>query len=214
MNVFFIDFETTGLNPYHDEIIEFAIKKYNSPEQICSLVKPMKVKMIPSKITEITGITTKDIFNIDTTSISNINACEKIFTFLKEKYEGNGPIYLVAHNGILFDFVLLKQLMKMYSKNINTPVANIELFNIYNNIQFIDTLDVSRLMVPHLYSYSQKNLCKVFNIIQENAHRAIGDVLDLEKIYYTIINYGINTFKLDQEIMVSTDKLYDFIYNV
>ena len=29
-NTFFIDFETTGLNPFHDEIIEFAIKKYNS----------------------------------------------------------------------------------------------------------------------------------------------------------------------------------------
>ena len=27
-NTFLIDFETTGLNPYHDEIIEFAIKKY------------------------------------------------------------------------------------------------------------------------------------------------------------------------------------------
>ena len=28
MNTFILDFETTGLNPYHNEIIEVAIKKY------------------------------------------------------------------------------------------------------------------------------------------------------------------------------------------
>ena len=28
MNTFVLDFETTGLNPYHHEIIEVAIKKY------------------------------------------------------------------------------------------------------------------------------------------------------------------------------------------
>ena len=39
-NTFLIDFETTGLNPYHDEIIEFAIKKYNDVSHIQSLVKP------------------------------------------------------------------------------------------------------------------------------------------------------------------------------
>ena len=63
MNTFFIDFETKGLNPYHDEIIEFAIKKYNSELRITSLVKPTRTIMIPQKITEITGITSEMIFN-------------------------------------------------------------------------------------------------------------------------------------------------------
>ena len=111
MNTFFIDFETTGLNPYHDEIIEYAIKQYNSDNSISNLVKPNKTRMLPPKITEITGITTKDIFGENTTSIYNINACENMFNFLKGNYNGTGYIYLIAHNGILFDFVLLKELM-------------------------------------------------------------------------------------------------------
>ena len=212
MNTFFIDFETTGLNPYHDEIIEFAIKKYKTDKIICNLVKPQKVKMIPSKITEITGITTRDIFNGNT--INNINACEKIFSFLKENYDGNGFIYLIAHNGIPFDFVYLKELMKMYSHNINTPIENIDIFNIYPAIRFIDSLDIARKFVPHIYSYSQKNLCKIFNIIQDKAHRADGDVIDLEKLYYTVVNYGINKFKYDKDLIDNTDKVYDNIYKI
>ena len=212
MNTFFIDFETTGLNPYHDEIIEFAIKKYKSDKIICNLVKPQRVKMIPSKITEITGITTQDIFNGNT--ISNINACEQIFSFLKENYDGNGYIYLIAHNGIPFDFVYLKELMKIYSQNINIPIENIDIFNIYPAIRFIDSLDIARKFVPHIYSYSQKNLCKIFNIIQDKAHRADGDVIDLEKVYYTIVNYGINKFKYDKDLIDNTDKVYDNIYRI
>ena len=69
-------------------------------------------------------------------------------------------------------------------------------------------------MVPHLYSYSQKNLCKIFNIVQNNAHRAIGDVEDLEKIYIKIVNYGINKFKLDDDFIGNTDRVYDYIYNI
>jgi len=212
MNTFFIDFETTGLNPYHDEIIEFAIKKYKTDKIICNLVKPQRVKMIPSKITEITGITTQDIFNGNT--ISNINACEQIFSFLNENYDGDGYIYLIAHNGIPFDFVYLKELMKMYSQNINTPIETIDIFNIYPAIRFIDSLDIARKFVPHIYSYSQKNLCKIFNIIQDKAHRADGDVIDLEKVYYTIVNYGINKFKYDKDLIDDTDKVYDNIYNI
>ena len=84
-NTFFIDFETTGLNPFHDEIIEFAIKKYNNQSCASSLVKPNHVFMIPPKITEITGITTQMIFE-GSDVISSINATEMIFTFLNQLF--------------------------------------------------------------------------------------------------------------------------------
>ena len=102
MDVFFIDFETTGLNPYHDEIIEFAIKQKDTENFISNVVRPNKTKVIPLKITEITNITNDMVFS--NLSITSMNACELIFTFLKENYSGEGFIYLIAHNGIPFDF--------------------------------------------------------------------------------------------------------------
>tara|TARA_B110000495_G_scaffold187138_1_gene186289 strand:- start:134 stop:775 length:642 start_codon:yes stop_codon:yes gene_type:complete len=213
MNTFYIDFETTGLNPYHDEIIEFAIKKNNSEFKIENLVKPTRTILIPEKITEITGITSDMIFN-NVNVISNMKAVENMFTFLGEHYDGNGYIYLVAHNGIRFDFVFFKELVNNYLLHKNSELKDIEIFDIYPKIRYIDSLDVARKMVPHLYSYSQKNLCKIFNIVQNNAHRAIGDVEDLEKIYITIVNYGINKFKLDKDFIGNTDRVYDYINNI
>ena len=213
MNTFYIDFETTGLNPYHDEIIEFAIKKNNTELKIENLVKPTRTILIPEKITEITGITSDMIFN-NANVISNIKAVENMFTFLGEHYDGNGYIYLVAHNGIRFDFVFFKELVNNYLLHKNSELKDIEIFDIYPKIRYIDSLDVARKMVPHLYSYSQKNLCKIFNIVQNNAHRAIGDVEDLEKIYITIVNYGINKFKLDKDFIGNTERVYDYIYNI
>ena len=213
MNTFYIDFETTGLNPYHDEIIEFAIKKNNSEFKIENLVKPTRTILIPEKITEITGITSDMIFN-NANVISNIKAVENMFIFLREHYDGNDYIYLVAHNGIRFDFVFFKELVNNYLLHKNSELKDIEIFDIYPKIRYIDSLDVARKMVPHLYSYSQKNLCKIFNIVQNNAHRAIGDVEDLEKIYITIVNYGINKFKLDKDFIGNTDRVYDYINNI
>jgi len=213
MNTFYIDFETTGLNPYHDEIIEFAIKKNNSEFKIENLVKPTRTILIPEKITEITGITSDMIFN-NVNVISNMKAVENMFTFLGEHYDGNGYIYLVAHNGIRFDFVFFKELVNNYLLHKNSELKDIKIFDIYPKIRYIDSLDVARKMVPHLYSYSQKNLCKIFNIVQNNAHRAIGDVEDLENIYITIVNYGINKFKLDKDFIGNTDRVYDYIYNI
>tara|TARA_B100000949_G_C14212005_1_gene420671 strand:- start:504 stop:1139 length:636 start_codon:yes stop_codon:yes gene_type:complete len=211
MNVFFIDFETTGLNPYHDEIIEFAIKQKDTENFISNVVRPNKTKVIPPKITEITNITNDMVFS--NLSITLINACELIFTFLKENYSGEGFIYLIAHNGIPFDFVILKTLIKTYANNIDNDVKNIDLFDIYPKIRFIDSLDVSRKLVKDLNSYSQKNLCRTFNIVQENAHRAYGDVEDLNKVYNAVIKYGINSLSLDIDLN-NIKVLYDYMYSV
>ena len=211
MNVFFIDFETTGLNPYHDEIIEFAIKQKDTENFISNVVRPNKTKVIPPKITEITNITNDMVFS--NLSINPMNACELIFTFLKENYSGEGFIYLIAHNGIPFDFVILKTLIKTYANNIDNDVKNIDLFDIYPKIRFIDSLDVSRKLVKNLNSYSQTNLCKTFNIVQENAHRAFGDVDDLNKVYNAVIKYGINSLSLDIDLN-NIKVLYDYMYSV
>ena len=209
MNVFFIDFETTGLNPYHDEIIEFAIKQKDTENFVSNVVRPNKTKVIPPKITEITNITNDMVFS--NLSINSMNACELIFTFLKENYSGEGFIYLIAHNGIPFDFVILKTLMKTYANG--NDIKNIDLFDIYPIIKFIDSLDVSRKLVKDLDSYSQRNLCRVFNIVQENAHRAYGDVEDLNKVYNAVIKYGTNFFNLDIDLN-NTTILYNYIYSV
>ena len=211
MNIFFIDFETTGLNPYHDEIIEFAIKQKDTDDFISNIVRPNKTKVIPPRITEITNITNDMVFS--NLSITSINACELIFTFLKENYSGEGFIYLIAHNGIPFDFVILKTIIKTYANNIDNDIKNIDLFDIYPKIRFIDSLDVSRKLVKNLYSYSQKNLCRVFNIVQENAHRAFGDVDDLNKVYNAVIKYGINSLSLDIDLN-NIKVLYDYMYSV
>jgi len=209
MNVFFIDFETTGLNPYHDEIIEFAIKQKDTENFVSNVVRPNKTKVIPPKITEITNITNDMVFS--NLSVNSMNACELIFTFLKENYSGEGFIYLIAHNGIPFDFVILKTLMKTYANG--NDIKNIDLFDIYPIIKFIDSLDVSRKLVKDLDSYSQRNLCRVFNIVQENAHRAYGDVEDLNKVYNAVIKYGTNFFNLDIDLN-NTTTLYNYIYSV
>ena len=45
MNTFIFDLETTGLNPYHDSIIEIAIKKFNEDISYETFVKPTTYMM-------------------------------------------------------------------------------------------------------------------------------------------------------------------------
>ena len=74
MNTFILDFETTGLNPYHNEIIEIAVKKYNENKIYTDLVKPKLIKgrYVTDRIIQITNITNQDIHE---KGISQIQGC-------------------------------------------------------------------------------------------------------------------------------------------
>ena len=54
-----LDFETSGLNPYHDDIIEIAMKVMDSDNQFTTLVKPKSNECISDEISSLTGITNK-----------------------------------------------------------------------------------------------------------------------------------------------------------
>tara|TARA_B100000900_G_C20470334_1_gene671081 strand:+ start:223 stop:963 length:741 start_codon:yes stop_codon:yes gene_type:complete len=157
-----LDFETTGLNPEMDEIIEYAIKKYEDDTHINNFVKPNFIE-ISEKITEITSITPEIV---EEQGITQQEACDDIEQFLIN----NNIQYVIAHNGHRFDYLFLKNLFKRNHK-------------IIPNINYVDSIDIFKDMIK-VESYSQKSLCERYKIVQENAHRAIGDVIDLSNLCF------------------------------
>ena len=118
MNTFVFDLETTGLNPFHDDIIEIAIKKLNSDIIYHSYVKPTKTfdgKFVPEIVTNITKIT-HDI--ISELGISQFMACQYLFKFIKKHSKDCEYIYLIAHNGISFDMLFIYNLLKRFMSKI------------------------------------------------------------------------------------------------
>lgn len=186
MTSFVFDLETTGLNPFHDDIIEVAIKKLNTDNIFHSYVKPTKTfdgKFVPNIITNITKITHEMISEL---GISQFMLCQYLFRFINNHSIKNEYIYLIAHNGISFDMLFLHNLLKKFINNIPNNKKTYYI-NIYNKIRCIDTLLLSKLLLPNIKSYSQCNLCNIYKIQQINPHSAFGDINDLEKVYNNLI---------------------------
>ena len=169
-----IDFETSGLNPYHDDIIEIGAKVLNKEESFQCLVKPKSNRLISKKITEITGITNRTLRN---DGLHWRNAYTEFYNWLLSNLVLDDKNAIVAHNGTTFDFIFLKKLMNDLMEFEN--ILKFEKCKIY----YIDTLLLSRKILPKRTYYSQPSLCKSFNIEIIDAHRALGDVLCLEQIY-------------------------------
>ena len=211
MNTFILDFETTGLNPYHNEIIEVAIKKYKEDKIYTELVQPTLIggKYVEDRIIKITGITNQDIHD---KGITQMAACEKLFNFIKDNSEDNKPIYLIAHNGIGFDYIFLMMLVrkyKVYAQSNNIVMIN--LLDVYNRIVYIDSLFLARCILPGRFQYSQKTLCKTFNISQDNAHRAYGDVIDLENLYNAMMTEYLYNNNKDIKFLDDTQNVFNLI---
>ena len=92
----FFDFETTGLNMFHDKIIEYCFQDaYDEDKSIQSMIDPeRKFEFI---ITKITGIYPDDL--IGKPKIHE--KIEEIVDFINPQPEKN--VYLVAHNVDGFD---------------------------------------------------------------------------------------------------------------
>ena len=54
-----LDFETSGLNQYHDDIIEIGAKVLSSDNKFSVLLRPKSNEMISQEITTLTGISNK-----------------------------------------------------------------------------------------------------------------------------------------------------------
>tara|TARA_B100000795_G_scaffold239924_1_gene201828 strand:+ start:141 stop:749 length:609 start_codon:yes stop_codon:yes gene_type:complete len=169
----FWDLETSGLNQYHDEIIEIgAIDDAGNKFQI--LIKPERE--ISEKITKITGITNPEL---EQKGVPLVQALQEFINFCeKETYDN---LYLIAHNGRGFDDLFLKRDLKKL--DLTFPSCN-----------YLDTLLLSKLVLPDRYSYRLGALCSHWNIQQINSHRADDDAYCLSKVYMIMTSIMLEKF--------------------
>lgn len=160
-NYIVLDLETTGLNPIHDEIIEVGYIKYQNFKEVESfeqLVKP-NVPISPF-ISNLTGITN-----------DMVEDCPYFEEFADMFYELLGDSVIVGHN-IPFDIEFLRQNFYKYYR-----------LNFAND--YIDTLQIAKLLYPQMKSYKLTNLFKEFCVPDESYedHRSLGDCYKTNSLF-------------------------------
>ncbi len=183
------DLETSGLNPYHDDIIEIGAKVLNTDNSFQCLVKPKSGRPVSQKITEITTISNR---LLRAEGKDWLSAYSEFYNWLIEAIQFTQNVSIVSHNGDTFDFVFFKRMMKELNES-GTDTSKINL----DAIHFQDTLPLSKRLYPNRSYYNQPALAKMFNIMVINAHRAMGDVLVLEQIYPELMKALESQIKCD-----------------
>ncbi len=155
-----LDFETTGLSPENDRILEIgAVKVINDEivDEFNELINPERV--IPPYISSKINITNDMVF--DKRTIQEV---------LPDLMKFIGDFTIIAHNA-KFDISFLINNLKRIGENFENPV--------------IDTLYLSRKYL-NLEKNNLTYLSAHFGIEHNNAHRALADVLALFEVYKII----------------------------
>jgi len=156
---FYFDLETSGLNYYHNEIIEIGIVTQDCKKHLSILVKPSKP--IEHKITEITGITNK---LLDDEGVDIKEAIKQFHAFIQQNSRPRDKIWFIGHNVLGFDKLFYESTLH---RNKIAPYPT--------PIHWLDTLNWSKLLLPQMYSYKLITLCKYFRLKDTQTHRALGD---------------------------------------
>ena len=178
------DLETTGFSNRNDAITEIgAIKVENGEivEEFSQLINPERP--IPEKIQKLTGITNEMV--LDKPTISEV--LPKFLDFCKDSI-------LVAHNSD-FDTGFVRE---KASEN-----------NLLYDFDAIDTVILSRLLMPDLKNHKLNTIAKELNVSLENHHRAVDDATATAQIFLTFISklkaMDIDNFKEINEKINSID---------
>ncbi|MCU0366765.1 MAG: 3'-5' exonuclease, partial [Bacteroidales bacterium] len=152
-----VDIETTGGSARLERITEIAVYIHDGTrvvEEFSTLVNPER--NIPYFITSLTGITNE-----------MVEDAPRFFEVAKKIVEITEGRVFVAHNA-RFDYSFIRQEFSMLGYNFKRPL--------------LDTVALSRKLLPGHRSYSLGNLCKDLGIEINGRHRASGDALATVKL--------------------------------
>lgn len=146
-----LDTETTGLNQWKDKIIEISLVKYSHGEKVdefSSFVNPMMP--IPKQASSVNHITDSDVISAPSFS--------EIWTEIQRFFDGK---VVIGHN-VNFDLDMIESNMPSNAKALQ--------------VQYIDTISLSKKAFPGRSSYRLESLAKDFEISDSQDHRAAADV--------------------------------------
>lgn len=145
-----IDIETTGLSAGKEKITEIAILLHDGQrvvEEFSSLIDPER--KIPYYITQLTGINDQ-----------MVTGAPKFYELARMIVEMTDDSIIVGHN-VHFDYSFLKAEFLRLGYDFQRKT--------------LDTVRLSRKLIPGQPSYSLGKLCKALNIGNSQRHRALGD---------------------------------------
>ncbi|WP_149554944.1 3'-5' exonuclease [Treponema pectinovorum] len=175
-----LDTETTGINPEMEHITEIGAVKFSKNgfiESFSTLVNP-NVKL-SAFITQLTGITD-----------SMLQFAPQIRDVLPNLRDFCKDAIIVAHNA-QFDlrFVNAEALRLGFS-----PLPN----------EAVDTLILSRTLLPENKTWKQPDLALQFNIETEQNHRALSDAKVCKALFTTLMQMPLPAKK--QKLLYSEQK--------
>lgn len=150
MDFAIVDVETTGGKFRQESITEIAVYRFDGEkitDTFISLINPEK--KIDSFVQKLTGITDK-----------MVKTAPKFYELAKRMVEITDETIIVAHNAD-FDYRIIKDEFSRLGYEFQKPV--------------IDTVSLSKHLIPGMPSYSLGKLCKSLGIPLSDRHRASGD---------------------------------------
>lgn len=143
------DFETTGLDPENDRVIEMAAIRVVDGEVVSEFSALVANGPVSAKITEITGIT-NDLLEYAMDEATAFRILNRMMI----------DSVLIAHNAP-FDLAFLHHsLMRIAGRSFDN--------------EFYDTLSICR--DRHYYPHKLTDMCDRYGITLNGAHRALNDV--------------------------------------
>lgn len=157
------DIETSGYSYNTDKITEISALKVKDFKIIDSFSSLINVSSpIPESITRLTGITNEMLIDAP-----DINEVISGFMDFIEDYT------IIGHNIASFDIPFINAALSPHNLRLNN--------------KYVDTLKMSRGLIPELESHSLKSLSGTFNISYEGAHRALTDCHINNSVYLKLL---------------------------
>ncbi|MDN3643676.1 exonuclease domain-containing protein [Lutimonas halocynthiae] len=162
MNFAIIDVETTGGKFNEEGITEVAIHKFdgqNVIDSFVSLINPERE--IQPFVVNLTGINSKMLKN-----------APKFYEVAKRIIEITDDCVMVAHNSS-FDYRVVRNEFSRLGYQFEIPT--------------LCTVELSKILLPDLESYSLGKLCRTIGIPMSDRHRANGDALATVKLFQVLL---------------------------
>ncbi len=158
-----LDIETTGLSPTREKITEIAIFLHDGTrimDEYSTLINPEK--KIPYRIIQLTGINDQIVEN-----------APRFYEIARKIVKFTEGAVIVGHN-VRFDYGFIRQEFLRLGFDFQRET--------------LDTLKLSRKLIPGHQSYSLGKLCQRLGIDNKSRHRAAGDALATVKLFELLLS--------------------------